>query len=195
MVRVVSISVKTAIERDRHAPSLIHIGYTPTFAQIRTRHILSWPPMAYAAQPAARTSNKAHSTVSEWTQDVLYEAAGAVYDRADSPLVCSQCSEDYGLCDRCYGVDKHCGDTSHTYMRYSLYRGEKHVSKVSPEKDLCQFCKVVLGAGPFYRKPPYSPPPPTPTEYQIMASDDIMIRLRNMRGGTMRAVLHAWGRL
>lgn len=72
----------------------------------------------------------------------------------DTASVCSQCNEDYGLCERCYGIDKHCEDTSHIYTRYTLFKGEKHISKAPTEKDHCQFCKNVPGAGLFYCKSP-----------------------------------------
>lgn len=65
VARMDMISVKIAIDRERHASSPIHTGYTPTCVPIRIRHIQPWQQMVYAAEPVARLSSKALSIVSD----------------------------------------------------------------------------------------------------------------------------------
>lgn len=68
------------------------------------------------------------------------------------PSVCAECGESSGICDRCYDMEKSCGDTSHILTRYVIYKGEKSIRKALTEKDCCQFCKSALGTGTFYCK-------------------------------------------
>lgn len=65
-------------------------------------------------------------------------------------LVCKDCGDDCGICDRCYEMDKTCGDPTHVLARYVVYKGEKQISKQFTEKDRCQFCKEQLGSCVFY---------------------------------------------
>lgn len=67
-------------------------------------------------------------------------------------LVCASCGNDSGICDRCYDMEKSCGDPIHVLTRYVVYKGEKSVAKQFTDKDCCQYCKDPLGAGVFYCK-------------------------------------------
>ncbi|KAF3765215.1 hypothetical protein M406DRAFT_331524 [Cryphonectria parasitica EP155] len=59
-------------------------------------------------------------------------------------------THDLNICDRCYEMDKACGDTSHVLSRQVIYKGEKHIKRQLTEKDMCRFCKEKLSEGPFY---------------------------------------------
>lgn len=63
---------------------------------------------------------------------------------------CGKCGDDFGICDRCYEMDKTCSNSDHVLTRYVVYKGEKQISKQFTEKDCCQFCKEQLGNGVFY---------------------------------------------
>lgn len=67
-------------------------------------------------------------------------------------LVCGNCGDDSGICDRCYEVDNTCGDSTHILTRFVVYKGEKQISRELTKEDRCQFCKEELGGSAFYCK-------------------------------------------
>lgn len=47
---------------------------------------------------------------------------------------CGKCGDDFGICDRCYEMDKTCSDSDHVLTRYVVYKGEKQISnEITPQ--------------------------------------------------------------